>query len=137
MILAHINWLAVLVAAAFNVGFGALWFGGLFSKPWMEAMGITLNDIEDVGIPQAPAYVASSLAALVLSVVTALFVDWLDLRSMWAGAGLGALAWLGFNATSFIKLVFWEDRRLKLFLIDAGYDLISFMVIGALLAGWR
>ena len=33
-----VNYLAVLVAAALEIGLGALWYGPLFGKPWMAAI---------------------------------------------------------------------------------------------------
>src|SRR4030065_2527026 len=36
---AGINWLAVLVGVVASNALGVLWYGPLFSKPWLQALG--------------------------------------------------------------------------------------------------
>jgi len=47
------------------------------------------------------------------------------------------MAGLGFSAmTSFTTSTF-EDRPLKLFLIDSGYNLVGLVIAGAILGAWH
>jgi hypothetical protein len=128
---------AILCGAAFNFFLGALWYGVLFTKPWLATLGITLADIEDAALSKPRAYLASAVLAIVLAGGTSILVGWLDARTWLSGALAGALGYATFNFTTLAKLVFFEDRPIRLFLINAGYDAISAIALGALLAVWR
>jgi hypothetical protein len=53
------------------------------------------------------------------------------------GALIGALCWVGFaGATSFGTALF-SARSKALWMIDSGYNLVSFVVAGLILAAWR
>ena len=43
---------------------------------------------------------------------------------------------VGFIATAFATTYSFEGRSLRLFLINIGYPLISYAIIGILLAAW-
>jgi len=43
---AGINWLAVLVGVVFSNALGFLWYGPLFSKPWLKALGKTEAEVQ-------------------------------------------------------------------------------------------
>lgn len=53
------------------------------------------------------------------------------------GAEVGAVCWLGFaGATSFASEIF-SMRPLKLWIINSGYNLVSFVIAGLILGAWR
>ena len=134
----EMNWPAIAVAGLAAFMLGSLWFSSaLFGKPWMRAMGITLNDIHDAEKPIGPALAASLASSLVMSLVMAVLLALTGIESLSGGLGIGALVFFGFNGASFFRLVFWEDRPVVLFLISAGYDLMCFMLAGGVLAIWR
>lgn len=135
-VLVSINFLAVIVATIVSMVLGALWYS-VFSKPWMSALGINLNDIEEARLSMTSAYIASTVCSLILAVSFAFLVSALNVRYIVVGVAMGAFVWVGFNFTSMLKLVFWEDRPWSLLFIDGGYDLINFMLVGGIVAGWR
>jgi hypothetical protein len=49
----------------------------------------------------------------------------------------GALAGIGWVATSLGILYLFESRSLKLFLINAGYLAIAFIVAGGIIGAWQ
>lgn len=129
--------LAIACGAAFNFFLGAIWYGRLFTKPWLASLGITEADIEDAALSKPRAYVGAAVLAVALAVGTSVLVRWLGVRTPWEGALAGALGYATFNLTTLAKLIFFEDRPIRLFLINAGYDVISAVALGALLAVWR
>ena len=131
-----INIWAVLVATLFSMVFGALWYWA-FSKPWMTALGINLNDIEDAQLSMGKAYMASTFASVVVALSIAVFASWMNADTLFAGVLIGVVGWAGFNFSSMFKLIFWEDRPWPLFWIDGGYDLICFAVVGGIIGAWR
>lgn len=133
-----INWLAAIVSGIAAFMLGSVWYSSrLFGKPWMRAMGITLNDIKDSEKPMGPALLASLASSLAMCVVMAVLLKSLGVDGWHYGVGLGALLYFGFNGASFFRLIFWEDRPVALFLISGGYDLCCFMLAGGLLVLWK
>jgi hypothetical protein len=100
-------------------------------------MGLNMADIAESGISPSAAYAVSTLAHVLLSFVMGLLVLNLGIHGFHHGILLGLLLWLGFNFTSVIKYVFFETRPWSLFLIDAGYDITCFTLIGGIFAQWQ
>jgi hypothetical protein len=129
------NYLAILVAAAAAYGIGALWYTFLFAKPWAAAIG---KKPEELGSPTF-AMIANVfnlvLAAFVLSVVC----YWYDpQQTSWlTGLAIGFLVWAGFVFTTRFVGYLFEGQNLTLFLIDASHFLVIFLIMGAIVGGWR
>ncbi|WP_419924387.1 DUF1761 domain-containing protein [Candidatus Poriferisocius sp.] len=133
-----LNYLAILVAVVFNQLLGALWYG-TFSKPWMAETGMTQENIEGMkGTPQQwVPYVVAIVLAIVFTLGLALLVQGMEATNAGEGLGLGVLASVGFVLTSHGVNYAFEGRSLKLLAINSGYPLISYAVIGIVLAVWN
>lgn len=138
MDLGALNWWAVIVGVLFNQVLGATWYGTL-AKPWMAEVGLTDDDMEAMkGTPrQWYPYVVALVLAFVFTLGLALLAQGLGVDSFGEGLGLGLLAAVGFVLTSHGVNYTFEGRSLRLFAINAGYPLVSYCVIGVLLALWR
>ena len=127
-----INWLAVIVAAVSAFVIGSLWYGPLLGKPWMRASGMTEEKAKsaNMGMIFGLAFVLELLAAIAL----AMFIG--------ADAGLGFGVFAGFMtglffvATAMGVTYLFEQRPLALWAIDAGYQVVMFTVMGAILGAW-
>jgi hypothetical protein len=53
------------------------------------------------------------------------------------GLFIAFLLWLGFVAAILLGSVTYERRPIKFFVINAGYRLVTIMVMGAILTPWR
>ena len=135
--LGSLNYWAVLVAVIFNQALGAAWYSAL-AKPWMAEVGLTADDMEAMkGTPrQWYPYVLAVVCAVVFTLGLALLAQGLGADSAGEGLGLGVLVAVGFIFTSNAINYAFEGRSLKLFLINTGYPLISYSVIGVLLGTW-
>jgi hypothetical protein len=130
---ADINWLAVVVAALVPMVLGALWYSpALFARPWLRAVGRTMEELSGARI----GYALSAVAALVTAAVLAYVVDWAGAGSFGDGLLTGAVVWLGFVATVLAVTTYFGGRPLALWAINAGYQLVSYALMGAILAAW-
>ena len=121
---------AVLAAALVNFAIGGLWYSPLaFSRAWMDAAGL-----DEARLRQAPmgrVFALAFAAALVMALNLAAFIG--------RGAGLafavsaGLAAGLGWAAMSLAVLYLFERRSLRLWLINAGYLVLAFGAMGAVL----
>jgi hypothetical protein len=135
----HVNYIAVVVAAVAIFILGGLWYSPvLFAKRWVKLIGKTEEEMKAASPAPAPlmflaAFVCGFLVSLVLAVLLNHFINMSALR----GAEVGAGCWLGFaGATSFANVIFAQKPK-ELWLIDSGYNLVSFVVAGVILGAWR
>jgi hypothetical protein len=137
----HLNLLAILVAAISTMVVGFVWYSPLlFAKPWMREMGYDLNDkakMEEMKKGAGPAYAGSFLASLVSAFILALFLHWTRAASLHFGLMVGFHVWLGFVATVQLTGVLFMKQSMKLFAINTGYQLVCYLVMGAILAVWK
>jgi hypothetical protein len=133
----HINYLAVIVAAVASFAIGAVWYSPvLFAKHWMAAHGFTLESMTAMRSTMARAYAISFICLLVMAAVLAVLLGRMGIVGAMHGARLGAFLWLGFAATIGLTANVYANRPRSLFFIDAGYQLVYMMVMGAILAAW-
>jgi hypothetical protein len=137
----HLNLLAILVAAISTMVVGFLWYSPLlFAKPWVREMGYDLNDkakMEEMKKSAGPAYAGSFVASLVSAFTLALFLHWARSESLHYGLMVGFHVWLGFVATVQFTGVLFMKQSMKLFAINTGYQLVCYLVMGAILTVWK
>ena len=128
-----INYWAVLVAAVAPILLGALWYSpALFARSWMRAVGRTEDELQGMGT----GYVISAVAALLTSYALARIERWAEVDDIWNGALVGLLAWVGFVATVLAVTTYFGGRPAKLWLINAGYQLVALVIMGGILGSW-
>jgi uncharacterized protein DUF1761 len=136
-----LNLLAVLVAAISTMLVGFVWYSPiLFAKPWMREMGYDPNDkakVQQMQKSAGPAYFGSFIASLVSAFILALFLHQFHAQSLQLGLLVGSHVWLGFVATVQLTGVLFMKQSMKLFAINTGYQLVCYLVMGAILAVWR
>ena len=130
--LMSLNWLAVFIATAAAFLLGGLWYGPVFGRAWMGALGKTEADIE----PSPTPFVVSFFTALVTCVVVAGLMAVLDIRSVTGGALFGLLTGVGFIATAMASDTAFCGWGLKLFLIQAGYRVTYSVLMGAIIGAF-
>jgi hypothetical protein len=137
----HLNLLAILAAAVSTMLVGFVWYSPLlFAKPWMREMGYDPNDkakIQEMQKSAGPAYFGSFVASLVSAFVLAIFLHQFQGQGVGIGLLVGSHVWLGFVATVQLTGALFMKQSMKLFAINTGYQLICYLVMGAILAVWR
>lgn len=129
-----INYLALLVATVARFLFGWLWYSPLlFGKAWMSLTNCTLEDMKR-NMPKA--IPADLIASFIMSFVLVHAVHYAGATSAGQGAAVGFFNWLGFIATVMLATTLYEKRPIKLFLINSGFNLISLLFMGAIVAVW-
>jgi hypothetical protein len=139
-----INWLAVAVCFAVNMIIGSIWFSEKgFFPPWWAAIGKSKSEVPGIKGPNAMAltFGITMIAVLVVVVFMSLMVTAMGKMTpggatLVSGATTGLVLWLGFvGPTSIANRVF--AGQLKAWVLEAGYHLVNFVVIGAILGAWR
>ena len=134
-ILGSINYLAVVVAALSSFIIGWLWYGPLFGKPWMKLNGFTSEKIKEGGISMPVIMVVNFIATLLSAFALAMFLG--AESDLWFGIFAGimiAIFWIG---TGRLNDVLYERKPWGLFLINVGYNLVIYIIMGAIIGGWH
>lgn len=128
------NALAMLGAVVSRMALGAAWYSpALFLKPWMRMTGITAEQMhQGMGKKIAFDIIGSVLMAFAMYHA----IRYAKVTSVPWGLAVGFLNWLGFVAVATISSVTYEKRPIGLFWLHNGYNLISLMLMGAIIAVW-
>jgi uncharacterized protein DUF1761 len=131
----QINWLAVLAAALSTFVVGGLWYSPiLFGRVWLQANGFTEAQVK--GFSKARAFGGAFLLALVMSANLAMFLADSKTTLLW-GTTAGALAGVGWVAAGFAVVALFENRSWPYILVNCGYQIVAFVLMGAILGAWR
>ena len=139
-----INYWAVLLCGVLSMVIGAIWYGPLFGRKWMEIVGANPDDIEARKKMQksaGPLYVVQFLLTL--------FQVWvLDYVILAAGAWqvnsgiiISLWVWAAFVMPIIAGTAMWNNDSAKIswarFQHQAGYQLVIFVMFGSILSLWR
>jgi uncharacterized protein DUF1761 len=129
----HVNWLAILVAALAGFAVGALWYGPLFGSAWRRESGVTLEKARAVNMPKV--YGTVLLLNLVAAGSLAMFIG---PAGTWTfGLFAGFMTGLTFISTALGVIYLFESKSLRLWLINAGYQVVIFSIMGSILGAWH
>src|SRR3989338_1239396 len=132
----NIDLIAVLISAVAYTALGFVWYSDmLFGRQRRKIMKITTSDVAKAKKKgMAMGFTATFVASIISAFVLAQFVRLAGVSSALEGAMVGGVAWVGFIATVLLTSVVYESKPIKLYTINAGYHLVGFAVMGAILA---
>ena len=130
--MAHLNWLAVLVAAVAGFALGGVWYGPLFGKAWAAEVGMTDERMKSAN--KARIYGTVFVLNIIAATSLAMFIGQGDISF---GLFAGFMTGLTFVAVALGITYLFEMRSLKLWLINSGYQVLFFTVMGAILGAWH
>ncbi len=128
------NFAAVFIAAIAYWLLGAVWYGVLFSKPWMA--------LENISIEQAKSmnpvlhYVITFVLNLLIAYALAQICIWRNANTAGRGASVGVLLWIGFVGPITYTTYMYEMRPKELFAINQFYPLAGLVLMGAIIGAW-
>ncbi|MFY9557641.1 MAG: DUF1761 domain-containing protein [Blastocatellia bacterium] len=134
----HINYLAVLVSALAAFALGGLWYSPLlFAKIWVKAHGYTDEQVQQMQKSAGKAYAVSALCQFVIALTIAVLVGYLHMARCVQGLKLALLLWAGFAFPLGLMANMFSEKRISVFLIDTGYQLVYLLIIGAIITVWQ
>jgi len=127
--LPEVSYIAILCAAIGAFVLGGIWYGPLFSKTWMKLTGITEEKAKQ-GHP-AKTFGFSFVAQIIIASAMAVLLA--GKSGIVVGLVHGIMFGLCFVATSIATHDLFEQRPCKLWLINSGYHVVNFGLIGAII----
>jgi len=128
------NYAAVFIAAVAYWLLGAVWYGVLFSKPWMALENITMEQAKSMN-PVLP-YVITLVLNLLIAYLLAEICIWRNANTAGRGASVGVLIWIGFIGPITYTTYMYEMRPKELFAINQFYPLAGLVLMGTIIGAW-
>lgn len=137
----EVNLWAVLVCGVIAMALGSVWYGPLFGKKWAEIIKATPKDIEERKKMQASMgslYIIQFILSLFQAYVLAYYIaGWNEVspleNSLWI--------WAAFIMPVVAQGAMWNNDSKTVswarFLIQAGYQLILFILFAIVLGSWQ
>ncbi len=132
---ASVNHLAVIIAALSTFLIGGLWYSPvLFGKAWQRENGLSDTDLQQGNM--ATIFGLSFLFSLLMAYNLAFFLNdpSIDLSM---GTLYGFLTGFGWVAMALFIIGLFERKSWKYMLINGGYMIVAFTVMGAILGAWK
>jgi hypothetical protein len=123
------------LAAIVAFAFGWLWHM-VFGKTWIRLMKLTPKDIKkaqskSMGSTFSIAFIAQLIIAWTVGVLIVLS----DAYGALAGAFIGLFVWVVVAAYT-INSVLWENKSWAVWRFNTLYNLLLFLIIGAVMGAW-
>lgn len=133
-----VNYWAILVSAIASMVIGSFWYGPLFGKKFMAAIGMDKwtpeqkeAEMKKMGMTYFLQFVASLLTFYVLAVL----MGRLNQMSVNGGLMTAFWVWLGFVMPVQLGSSIWGGK-MTLFWIGAGNMLVTLLAAGAIIGVW-
>lgn len=134
MPITDVNYLAVIAATLATMLLGMAWYAPpVLGKVWMRETGMTPEKAQK---NMWSGLMIGTLGNLLLSFFLSILLLMVRPGSLQASMLFGVVLWLGIVVPVELSGVAWERRSWTLFLINAGWSLLSMIVITAILYGW-
>jgi hypothetical protein len=134
-VVANINFWAVLVSAICAFFIGWIWYGPIFGKLWMKLNGFTEESIKEGSMSMSLIMSINFIAVIVSAFGMAMFFG--TEADLVFGISAGLMIAIFWIATSRLNDVLYERKPFKLYLINIGYSLVIYAVMGAILGAWH
>ncbi|MBN2349344.1 MAG: DUF1761 domain-containing protein [Bacteroidales bacterium] len=134
MDLSALNYPAIIVAALSCFIIGGLWYSSiLFGNAWMKENGFTKDKTRQGNMLKI--FLGSFMLSLIIAFNLAAFIgtEGTLMFGLFAGFAAGA----GWVATAFGIVFLFEQKTFRLFLIHAGYLIVTFTIMGGILGAWH
>ena len=132
-LLFQVNWLAVAVTAIVTFALGALWYGPLFGKAWLSAVGLKKEELGS----SSKAMILTFILNIVTTMVIALAIEGFDIIHWPNGLILGFGLGLGLYGANLASDFLFQNQSVKLLAIQVGYRVVCSTIMGTILSLWR
>ncbi|PCI30793.1 hypothetical protein COB52_00940 [Candidatus Kaiserbacteria bacterium] len=131
------NILAILAGGLSAVLVGFIWYSPMvFGRVWMALARLNPVQVEESKKKMPLMAFLGFSTAVILSWVIQQFTFVWGVKDLGGAMELGFWIWLGFMVPVLLTPVLWEQKSFKYFVINAGYWLVSTLVIAGIVSVW-
>jgi polyferredoxin len=134
MMLADVNWIAVIASAVAAMVVGFVWYSkSVLGKSWMKETGVTDSQMKETNKNMMGMYLPMFVGALVEAFILSMILTVTGSSDYAMAAQAAFLVWVGFIATTLLGAVLFERRSWTYYGINAGYQLVALIVMSVVL----
>ncbi len=123
-------WLSIVLAGIVAWGLGTLWYSPvLFGKAWQNELGMTDEDLQGANMPLIFGSSFVLMCVMMMGMTFVIYAHAEAERTFVHGMFHGLMTGLFYVATALGINYLYQRKSLKLYLIDAGYQ-VAFLTIG-------
>jgi hypothetical protein len=132
MQLGPVNWFTVGASVLVSFLIGGLWYSPLlFVNTWLRIVGVD-RQVFNAGLPRA--LLGDLFSAVAIALALNQVIRWSGAIGVGGGLLVAFIVWVGFVTTILFPQVTYEHRPFAFFAISAGYRLVVFLAMGAILS---
>lgn len=135
----EMNYLVWIAAAVAPMIVGMLWYSdGLFGKQWRKHSHWSDADMKKAKEEgMAKTHLLMFIGVLIQAYVLTMVLNWAGVGTWQEALKATAWVWVGFVAvTQFTGTLWGKNKSKHLFFIDAGYQLVSLLIMAWILFTW-
>ena len=143
----NVNWIALIVAALSTLVIGFLWYGPLFGKAWMKETGITEEQAQKGMILRFSLSVVLAFIAVFFIYANSVITGGLPpdevhsintprFHTFGHGVVHGIMIALFVAMPVLVTNSLFEQKSFKYILINVGYWVVSFAIMGGIVNAW-
>jgi hypothetical protein len=132
--LAGINWLSVIVAAAAGYMLGAVWFlPHAFGNTWMAGLG---KNKEGLGSP-IQSMIVTAVTTLITAICLAVILQGCGATTLAEGTALGIIIGGGIVFATLVSDYLFQGASMKLLWTQGGYRFVYIVLMSAIIGAWH
>lgn len=129
----NVNIWTVLICTVVNVILGMIWYSpNVLGNIWAKEHGFDITSLRATPLH----YLGAIIVAFIFSFVLNMMFHTFGIVGVGNGIIFGFFIWLGFIATTHFSGVLWAKKPFIVYFIDAGFQLLNLIVIGAIMGFW-
>ena len=132
----NLNYWAILVSGLTYWIIGGVWYAAIFTKQYQTVLNFDEETKKKADKDFPKALVVHFGSGLITSFFLANFVRVTGSASIWDGMFCGFIVWLAIAFTINLNYLMFEKKPTAWFLINTGFFLIAFTVMGGILTVW-
>ncbi len=132
----NLNYWAILVSGLTYWIIGGVWYAAIFTKQYQTALNFDEETKKKADKDFTKALFAHFSSGLLTSFFLANFVRVTGASSLWDGLVCGFVVWLAIAFTINFNHFMFEKKPIAWFLINIGFFLVAFTVMGGILTVW-
>lgn len=130
-----VNYLAVIVAALVQFGLGAFWYSKtMFADSWASEAGLKESDFKN-GLDMKYIMTATVVLYFFISLVLAMILG--SGTELSSAVNMAVIIGLGLISAMTGVHYLYERRSLRLFIINAGYNVFGLILAAIILSLWQ
>jgi len=132
-----INWIAVVVCSVVGFLVGGAWYGAIFTKKWIAAYRFTEEEVAAAAKVGARNFAVYLLVGVVMAAAMSILFKNLGVATLTDGLQVAFFLWVGFVTMVHLMQHFAGNYEPAAYFIDASYQLVWFLAMGAILGAWQ